>query len=258
MTSPAGTVSTVEVTPGVVELVIERSPLNILDDHLQAEFSRALLALRQRDDVIALVLRGAGGKAFSVGADLKEIARTPHSDPWSGAELGSHWTSILESLPFLTIASIDGLCLGGGLEIALCADVRIASPASQFGFPECRIGLIPGMGGTVRLPALVGPAWAKRLMMTGEKISAATGWRIGLVQDVVPEPRQACLDLAAEASLAAPLAQRQIKLLLAGGSDAASRLRAERDGWYRLAGTADRDEGIAAFIEHRPAVFTGH
>ena len=255
MTSP-GTIEIIDETPGVVELVIDRPPLNVLDSGLQRALADQLARLADRDDLSALLIRGRGTRAFSVGADIKEMATQDDPDPWSGEELNDHWSTLLTGFPCLTVCCIDGMCLGGGLEVALCADVRIATSQAQFGFPEVHLGLIPGMGGTVRLAELVGPSWARRLILTGEMVDAERALGIGLVQELATDPRQAGLALASVARSAGPLAQRAAKSLLTASSDVAA-LWAEREAWYRLAHTADSAEGIASFLEHRPARFTG-
>ena len=249
-----GTISISERVPGIVELTIDRPPLNILDGRLQRGFAQQLAQLASREDLDVLIVRGAGVEAFSVGADIKEMAALSEPDPWLGQTLASHWSSRLAKFPCLTICCIEGMCLGGGLEVALCADVRIAAPDASFGFPEVRLGLIPGMGGTVRLPPLVGPSWARRLILTGEIISGDQALSIGLVQELAIDPHQAALKLVTIARAAAPLAQRAAKALLGRVENDLS-FRAERDTWNRLAQTNDNDEGIAAFLEHRPADF---
>lgn len=253
---PAETVLTHRPAPGVVEVVINRPPLNILDRKRQGDLAAVLTGLGDIEDLRCVLFRGEGVQAFSVGADVKELAADTAPDPWSGAELGAHWSSLLESLPCLTVACIRGHCLGGGLELALCTDVRLASPDAQFGFPEVRLGLIPGMGATVRLPRVVGDAWAKRMIMTGAAISAEQALTIGLVEDVVADPRSAGLELAAALVAGGPLAQRAAKALIDRHADDTG-LRAEREAWHRLWTTRDSGEGVAAFLAHRQAVFVG-
>ncbi|HSF27010.1 MAG TPA: enoyl-CoA hydratase/isomerase family protein [Actinomycetes bacterium] len=253
--SPSGVVRVERPCPGVVELVIDRPPLNVLDDQCQRELAAALRPLHDEDTLLAVVVRGADD-VFSVGADVKELAATTDPDPWGGVELAAHWTRSLETLPCLTIAAIRGHCLGGGLEIALCTDVRIATPEARLGFPEVRLGLLPGMGGTARLPRLVGTSWATRMVMTGEPISAQLGREIGLVTEVATDPRGAALTLADSLRKAGPLAARLAKSLVAQPADEGA-LRAERLAWKCAWATADHREALAAFLAHRPAHFTG-
>lgn len=239
--------------PGIVELVIDGPPLNILSSGTQSRLASVLKGLHQQDDVDAVFITGAGDRAFSVGADIREAENGARGDPWGGMPLAEHCTSLLAALPSLTVAVIHGHCLGGGLELALCTDLRIAAPDASFGVPEVRIGLIPGMGATVRLPELVGRPWATRMLLTGVPVDAYTAAQIGLVQAVTSEPRTLALQWAAQLQIAAPLARRAIKSLLSDGSDYVS----ERRAWRTVAGTHDAVEGRSAFLEHRAARFTG-
>jgi enoyl-CoA hydratase len=239
--------------PGIVELVLDGPPLNILSASAQHRLTEVLTELHADDGLDAVLVTGGGDRAFSVGADLRDEQNTAGGHPWGGATLAEHWTTLLASLPALTIAVVEGHCLGGGLELALCADLRIAGPDATFGLPEVRIGLIPGMGATVRLPALVGPAWATRMLMTGATVDASTAARIGLVQAVDPAPRELALSWLRQLEPAAPLARRTVKSLVARGSGYPEECRA----WQVLAGTADAAEGRDAFLEHRAARFRG-
>lgn len=253
--TPAGVVRVERPCPDVVELIIDRPPLNVLNEALQRDLAAALRPLRDEPGLIAVLVRG-GGDVFSVGADVKELAATADPDPWSGVELSAHWTRLLELLPCLTISCIGGHCLGGGLEVALCTDVRIATPEARLGFPEVRLGLVPGMGGTARLPRLVGTSWATRLVMTGEPVGAAQAREIGLVTEVATDPRAAALALVESLRLAGPVAARLAKSLVARPADEAA-LHAERESWRRAWASADHREALAAFLAHRPAHFTG-
>ena len=172
----------------VAELVVDRPPLNVLDETVQAELTGVLRDLHEAGDVRCLLVRGEGTTAFSVGADVKALYGATDPDPWLGVDLSGHWTRLLESFPGLTVSCVRGHCLGGGLELALCTDVRIASPDARFGFPEVRLGLVPGMGGTARLPRVVGESWAKRMIMTGAPVSTEQAVQIGLVQQIAAAP----------------------------------------------------------------------
>ena len=239
--------------PGIVELVLDGPPLNILGSETQLRLTSVLKDLHQDDQLDAVLLSGAGDRAFSVGADIREDQNGVDGHPWGGSSLADHWTTLLATLPVLTVAVVRGHCLGGGLELALCTDLRVASPDSTFGLPEVKIGLIPGMGATVRLPALVGPAWATRLLMTGGPIDADTAARVGLVQAVDRKPRELALAWLAELAASAPLARRTVKSLIARQGD----YDAECDGWRGLARTRDAAEGRRAFVEHRAPRFNG-
>ena len=153
-------------------------------------------------------------------------------------------------MPCLTVACIEGHCLGGGLELALCADVRIASATASFGFPEVNLGLIPGMGGTARLPLVVGAAWAKRMVLTGEPVSAGQALAIGLVQEVVEDARAAGLELARTVVRPPRLAQRAAKRLI-GEQAGVAALDAEREAWLSLWPTDERQQRLSAFMARR-------
>lgn len=241
----------------VAELVVDRPPLNVLDETVQAELTGVLRDLHEAGDVRCLLVRGGGTTAFSVGADVKALYGATDPDPWLGVDLSGHWTRLLESFPGLTVSCVRGHCLGGGLELALCTDVRIASPDARFGFPEVRLGLVPGMGGTARLPRVVGESWAKRMIMTGAPVSTEQAVQIGLVQQIAADPRAAGLELARSCLSAAPLAQQAARALISRPADPDA-LRAERDAWSRLFASRDGQEGIAAFVGKRAAVFVGN
>lgn len=247
----AGAVRVEWPLPGVAEVVVDRPPLNILSVGLQQRLAEALGSLHDDDELRCLLVRGEGAAAFSVGADVKELSREPDPDPWCGEDLATHWTTLLVAMPCLTVACVNGHCLGGGLELALCTDVRIASGMASFGFPEVNLGLIPGMGGTARLPSVVGAAWAKRMILTGEPISADRALAIGLVQEVVEDPRAAGLELARTAVRPPRLAQRAAKRLIGAQTHTAAALHAERNAWLSMWPTDERQQRLSAFMARR-------
>ena len=213
-------------------------------------------ALDQLGEARALVLTG-DEVAFSAGADLSGMG--PGAPP---PEVS--WQDLLPriaGLPIPTLAAIEGWCLGGGLELAMTFDLRIAAETATFGLPEVTRGIYPGGGGTQRLPRLVGPARAKELMFTGKHIDAATAERWGLVNELVPAgtARQRALVLAGELARGATLAISLIKGLIDDGIELGigDALALERERGKLLHGSEDAREGVQAFVEKRPARFTG-
>jgi enoyl-CoA hydratase/carnithine racemase len=210
----------------------------------------------------AVVVTGAGTRAFCAGSDVKEFEGLAGRAVQGKSLYEKYVYRKLAELPVPTIAAIEGDALGGGLELALCCDLRIASARARLGMPEVRLGVIPGSGGTQRLPAVVGPALAKELILVGELIDAERAERIGLVNAVVPagEALAAATDMAERIAQRGPLAVREAKRLidLAGDLDLDAGLAAELDATDRVFASQDMLEGARAFFEKRPPDFTGH
>lgn len=240
----------------LAEMVIDNPPLNVLSGTVQDELREHVSRLHEQSDLRCLLVSAAGERAFSVGADIKEQVHDADPDPWRGVSLSDHWTGLLETLHCLTICCIRGYCLGGGLELALCCDMRIASPDARFGLPEVKLGLLPGMGGTVRLPRLIGPSAAKVMMMTGRQVASDEALSLALVDEVVDDPAARATEIANRLMDVAPLAQREIKALVTSSLHA-SYFEAERATWRRLRKTADASEGMAAFQQRRSPKFIG-
>ncbi|MBU0984561.1 MAG: enoyl-CoA hydratase/isomerase family protein [candidate division Zixibacteria bacterium] len=210
----------------------------------------------------AVILTGAGDKAFVAGADIPELADL---DVRSGAELAAHGQYLMKSLqnfPLPVIAAINGFALGGGCEIAMACDIRLASEKAKFGQPEVNLGIIPGYGGTQRLPRLVGRGKAMQLILTGSIISAAEAYRIGLVDEIYPaeELMDKALEMANLIAAKGPLAVRMAKECVNRGLETTltAGCDLEKANFGSICGTGDKNEGMEAFLEKRAAKFTGH
>jgi len=249
-----------EAAPKVATIRIDRPKLNPLNAQVQDELRQAAEKVTARDELRAVVLYG-GPVAFAAGADIKEMADVSYTDMVrrSGALQGS-FTAIAQ-IPKPVIAAVTGFALGGGCELTLCADLRVAAEDAKFGQPEIKLGLIPGAGGTQRLARLVGPARAKELIFTGRLVAADEALRIGLVDRVVAaeDVYPAAVAWAAELAEGPAFALRAAKEAIDRGleTDLATGLEIERAQFAGLFATPDRTIGIRSFIEHGPgkAVF---
>jgi enoyl-CoA hydratase/carnithine racemase len=247
---------------GVATITLNRPEVvNAINSAVRAALVRAVAQAESSPGVRVILVRGAGPKGFCAGADITEFeAPASHLDARS-IKQSLTWLDALAGAAKPTIAAIHGYCLGGGLEIALACDIRIAGSDAVFGSPEVGLAIIPGAGGTQRLPRAVGLASALRLILTGERIDAAAALRMGLVSEVVAadswEARAS--ELAGRIAGYAPQAVAYAKEAVRRGSELplADGLRLERDLAAVLMGTADRAEAAAAFRERRKPVFRG-
>jgi enoyl-CoA hydratase len=243
-------------------VTIDNPPMNALASALLEELEAEIEALDADDDVRAIVLRGAGERAFVAGADIREFPALREAASEGGSARGiqqlGHRMDAART-PF--VAAIRGFCLGGGLELAMCCDVRVCADDARLGQPEIKLGLIPGGGGTQRLPRLVGAGRAMLLNLTGEFIDADTAYAWGLVEKVVPvdELGSAALEIASQIAAQSPHAVAVLRELARTTRDLSLEegLRREADGFVRCLRSEDGAEGVAAFIEKRTPTFTG-
>jgi enoyl-CoA hydratase/carnithine racemase len=249
-----------EVDGGVGTIRLDRPPMNAINEELTADLAEAAMEATTREDVRAVVLYG-GERVFAAGADVKMMA------PMSPAEVKvmistlQEVFSLVEEIPKVTIAAITGYCLGGGCELAMTADFRVAGASAKLGQPEITLGIIPGAGGTQRLPRLVGPAKAKDLIYSGRFASADEALAIGLVDRVVPDEQvyESAIELARGYAAGPVHALRAAKVAINWGArgDVRTGLVIEREVFADLFCTEDQKEGMEAFATKRKAEFRG-
>ena len=250
------------VKDGVATLTVNRpDKLNALNDQVVSQLHQAAQLLKDDREFRGVVLTGAGPKAFIAGADIADLAKQGVLQGRERSLSGQQMLRAFEAMGKPVVAAVNGYCLGGGCELAMACHVRIASENAKFGQPEVRLGIIPGYGGTQRLPRIVGRGNALHLLLTGEQITAHEALRIGLVSKVVPADQ-----LAAEA-------EKLVRAIVANGPvalkltmEAMDRgldmtldegLALEADLFGLVAATDDMKEGLTAFLEKRPAKFQG-
>ena len=256
----------VEQDGAVAIVTLDHPPVNALSTQLLEELEEEYDRLDRSDETRAMVLRGAGEKAFVAGADISEFPALREAVEETAREGGSargiqKLAARMDAGRTPVVAAIHGYCLGGGLELAMACDVRVAADDAQLGQPEIKLGLIPGGGGTQRLPRLVGHGRALLLNLTGDPISGTQAYEWGLVERVVAraELEAAALELAQTLAQRSPHAMGVIKELAAETRDLpmAEGLRREAQGFMRCIGSEDGTEGVVAFLEKRPPSFTG-
>ncbi|HEY5660692.1 MAG TPA: enoyl-CoA hydratase-related protein [Gaiellaceae bacterium] len=242
-----------------VVTVDRQEALNALDVATLTELRDRLRDIAGDDEVRAVVLTGAGEKAFVAGADIKYMSGLDVEGAKAWGALGHEAGRLLEAMPKPTIAAVNGFALGGGCELALACDIRYAASAAKLGQPEVNLGIIPGWGGTQRLARVCGLGIAKELIFTGRIVAAEEALRIGLVNavhdPVVEKARETAVLLAAKS----PIALRVMKDLAnrALGGDHGANLDAEGESFGELFASDDAKEGMTAFVEKRQAVFRG-
>jgi enoyl-CoA hydratase len=235
--------------------------LNALNKKTWQDLRTAFEAARDDDEVRGAILTGAGDKAFIAGADISELAHLTAVEGEESSAFGQSVLNLIENLGKPVVAAINGFALGGGCETAMACTIRIASDNAKFGQPEVKIGVLPGGGGTQRLPRLVGKGRALQLILTGEMINAQEAWRIGLVSEVVPPanvvPRAEAIlkQIFSNAPVAVKYSLEAVNKGLETSQTGGMSLEASFFGL--CSGTEDKKEGTAAFLEKRPAKFQG-
>jgi enoyl-CoA hydratase len=249
----------IEEGPVAVVTVDRQDALNALDVETLTELRDGLEDMADEERTRVVILTGAGEKAFVAGADIKYMSGLAVEEAHAWGELGHETTRLLETMPKPTIAAINGFALGGGCELALACDLRYASSTAKLGQPEIGLGIIPGWGGTQRLPRVVGLGAAKELLYTGRNVGAEEALRIGLVNGVHDPVLDKAREVARLLEAKSPVALRVLKRLAnrALGGDHAANLEAETGSFGELFSSEDAKEGLAAFVEKRSPNFVG-
>jgi enoyl-CoA hydratase len=252
-----------EKSEGVATITLNRpDALNAWSRELAQEFLAAMEDAQKDENVKAVIITGAGEKAFSAGADIKAMKGMTALKARELSNMGYRVCNAVERLEKPVIAAINGYALGGGMEVSMACDFRVASDKARMGQTEINIGLIPGWGGTQRLTRLVGKARAKELVYTGKIIDANTAFQWGLVNMVVPaaELMNAVRQFAQELAGKAPVAMKVAKALIEKGADVdlESALALEREGFGVVASSEDLQEGVSAFTEKRKPTWKGN
>jgi enoyl-CoA hydratase len=250
----------VEVADGVATVTLDNPPLNLLTSQVKDELTAVFAALGDHPHIRAAVLTGRGDRAFCAGANLKEFPdRIRLQNAYEVSKQGQRMSAVIRAVPFPLIAAVDGPALGGGAELLLFTDFRLASRRSTFGFPEILRGIFPGTSGSQLLPRAVGPMQAKRLMMLGEIIDADEALNIGLLTQVTPDdPLDLALEWGSRLAQMPGQAIRMIKTLIDVGwaTDLPTALELESNLFFRAFTTEDAKEGAASFLEKREPLFT--
>lgn len=244
----------------IVKIQREKA-LNALNDETVAELQQVFDAFSADADIRCAILTGAGPKAFVAGADITELSKLDVASAVETAARGLKLAATIQNSPKPVIAAINGFALGGGCEIAMACDIRVASEKARLGQPEINLGIIPGYGGTQRLSRLVGRGKAMQLILSGDMINAAEAHRVGLVDEIYPpeELMDKAMEMAAALAGKPPVAVAATKKAINDGLNMTldDGCNLEKDVFSKLFATDDQTEGMAAFIERRKANFTG-
>jgi enoyl-CoA hydratase len=250
----------VEIADGVAVITMNRpQALNAFNSEQLDLLSAAIQSIGRDRSVRAAIITGAGDRAFAAGADIKEMAELTPAEGLAFGRKGHAITNALELLPLPTIAAVNGYAFGGGCEIAIACDIRLAATNARFAQPEVSLGIPPGWGGSQRLPRLIGPGFAAEMIYTGRQVDADEALRMGLVNAVrplealLPAARDMAAVIARNSPLAVRAAKRLIALAFAGNPGAG--LAAEAAAFGATFATLDQREGMHAFIEKRQALF---
>lgn len=250
-----------EVTGGMAVVSLERPPVNAMSRALMEEFKAYLLRAERDPSVRVIIVRSKLDGIFSAGADIRELQGLAPEGCASFIELGQRLFARLGEIPQPIVAAVNGVCVGGGLELSMACDLRVAGESARFGQPEVNLGLISGWGGTQRLPRLVGKTRASEMLLVGEQISAAQALTIGLVNRVVPDDSLLAEAMALGQKLVAksPVALAKIKETIERGLSLTltEGLQVEAGCYVEAYTSEDAKEGVRAFLEKRPARFAG-
>ncbi|MEW6441993.1 MAG: enoyl-CoA hydratase-related protein [bacterium] len=249
------------VENAVATVTVDHPPVNALNRVLWMRVGEVFEELGERSDVRAAIVTGAGEKAFVAGADITELGAHKRFTGEAFSRICQESMNKVEFCPFPVIAAVNGFALGGGCELVMACDIRLASTKARFGLPEINLGILPGAGGTQRIARIVPKGYAKLLAMTGDMISAEEALRIGLVDRLV-EPESLLAEakaLAEKLAAKAPMALRMVKKSINEGIAVSLRegLDIEARCFGVLCGTEDKNEGVAAFLGKRKPEFKG-
>jgi enoyl-CoA hydratase len=261
-TEPALTATTFDTVADVAIVTLNRpSVMNALNEAAISELTALFRRIGYDPSIKGVILTGSGDRAFIAGADIAELAAASPLEAEAKARAGQELFNLMETLGKPVVAAVNGIALGGGCEAAMACTFRIAVPTARFGQPEVKLGLIPGFGGTQRLPRLVGRSAALRMILTGDPISADEALALGLVDEIVEPPEllaratELLTRIAANAPVAVRFALEAVNQ--SGNAPLAIGLSAERKMFGLCAGTSDKAEGTAAFLAKRAPSFTG-